>query len=63
MLQETHLSHVNATVEIVDTTAPTITVSNLTITLKIGESYTPPTFGVTDNDPAYTGICHSHYHS
>ena len=46
---------VNATVEIVDTTAPTITVSNLTITLKIGESYTPPTFGVTDNDPAYTG--------
>ena len=47
--------NVNATVEIVDTTAPTITVSNLTITLKIGESYTPPTFGVTDNDPAYSG--------
>ena len=46
---------VNATVEIVDTTAPMITVSNLTITLKIGESYTPPTFAVTDNDPAYSG--------
>ena len=47
--------NVNATVEIVDTTAPMITVSNLTITLKIGESYTPPTFAVTDNDPAYSG--------
>ena len=47
--------NVIATVEIVDTTAPTITVSNLTITLKIGESYTPPTFGVTDNDPDYSG--------
>ena len=47
--------NVTATVEIVDTTAPMITVSNLTITLKIGESYTPPTFAVTDNDPDYSG--------
>ena len=47
--------NVIVTVDVVDTTVPTISVNPPSITLKIGESYTPPTFGVTDNDPAYSG--------
>ena len=46
---------VTVTVEIIDTTAPTITASPPSITLQIGETFTPPTVSVTDNDPAYSG--------
>ena len=46
---------VNATVEIVDTTAPIIETSYTNITLQIGQTFTPPTVNVTDNDPSYVG--------
>ena len=47
---------VNVTVNVTDTTAPTINVTSLTITLQIGQTFIPPTVNVTDNDPSYVGI-------
>ena len=47
---------ITVTVEIVDTTLPIITANPTSITLEIGETFTPPTVSVTDNDPAYSGI-------
>ena len=43
------------TVEIVDTTAPIIETSSTSITLQIGQTFTPPTVTISDNDPAYVG--------
>ena len=40
---------------IIDTTPPIITVSNTTITLQIGQTFTPPTVTISDNDPSYVG--------
>ena len=46
---------VNVTVNVTDTTAPTIMASSTNITLQIGETFTPPTVTVMDHDPAYVG--------
>ena len=46
---------VTVTVNVTDTTAPTIRVDPTTITLQIGQTFTPPTVNLTDNDPAYSG--------
>ena len=47
---------VTVTVTVIDTTAPTIRVDPTSITLQIGQTFTPPTVNLTDNDPAYVGI-------
>ena len=46
---------VTVTVNVTDTTAPIITASPPSITLQIGQPFTPPTIIVTDNDPDYVG--------
>ena len=47
--------NVTTTVNVIDTTAPMIMVTSTSITLEIGDTFTPPTVTVSDNDPDYVG--------
>ena len=46
---------VTVTVNVIDTTLPTIEATSASITLEIGQTFTPPTVTVMDNDQAYVG--------